>query len=115
MDIQIITSFYTHLDLIAEILMSNKCGISGSRTLLKLLPCKLPMQFRIDLEDRMEHKTPELVYLGSVEPKRRQGIDTSNTKVVLRELYLLLEDYAPVWYTEEHHRRALKALLDREV
>jgi hypothetical protein len=28
----------------------------------------------------------------------------------LQELFVLLEDYAPVWYTEEHHNRALEAL-----
>ncbi len=32
---------------------------------------------------------------------------------VLEELFLLLEDYAPAWYTEEHHNRAVAALLDR--
>jgi len=25
------------------------------------------------------------------------------------ELFELLEEYAPVWYTEQHHRRALAA------
>ena len=34
-------------------------------------------------------------------------------KAVLKELYELLEDYAPAWYTEEHHNRALAALIDR--
>lgn len=29
---------------------------------------------------------------------------------VLRELFELLEDYSPVWYTEEHHHRAVAAL-----
>ena len=29
---------------------------------------------------------------------------------VLRELFELLEDYAPAWYTEEHHNRAAAAL-----
>ena len=28
----------------------------------------------------------------------------------LRELFELLEDYAPTWYTEEHHNRAAAAL-----
>jgi len=28
------------------------------------------------------------------------------------ELCELLEEYAPVWYTEEHHRRALAAKLE---
>lgn len=29
---------------------------------------------------------------------------------VLSELYELLEDYSPTWYTEEHHRRIQSAL-----
>ncbi|WP_263355078.1 hypothetical protein [Acidicapsa acidisoli] len=31
-------------------------------------------------------------------------------KEALAELIELLEDYAPSWYTEEHHKRALAAL-----
>jgi hypothetical protein len=34
-------------------------------------------------------------------------------RAVLEELYKLLEEYAPAWYTEEHHNRALAALLGR--
>ena len=29
---------------------------------------------------------------------------------VLRELFELLEDYAPAWYTEEHHNRLAAAI-----
>jgi len=29
---------------------------------------------------------------------------------VLEELFHLLEDHAPVWYTEQHHNRAVVAL-----
>ena len=29
---------------------------------------------------------------------------------ILRELFELLQDYAPVWYTEEIHNRAASAL-----
>jgi hypothetical protein len=31
-------------------------------------------------------------------------------KEALAELIELLEDYAPAWYTEEHHQRAVAAL-----
>jgi hypothetical protein len=34
---------------------------------------------------------------------------------VLEELFQLLEEYAPTWYTEEHHNKAVAALLNREV
>lgn len=32
------------------------------------------------------------------------------TNAVLRELVELLEDYAPIWYTEELHHRVASAL-----
>jgi hypothetical protein len=28
----------------------------------------------------------------------------------LKDLFDLLEEYAPMWYTEEHHRQAVSAL-----
>lgn len=34
----------------------------------------------------------------------------ANGNAVLRELFELLEDYAPSWYTEELHNRAAAAL-----
>ena len=40
-----------------------------------------------------------------------QGAPTP--RAVLEELFKLLEDYAPTWYTEEHHNRAVAALLGR--
>ena len=33
-----------------------------------------------------------------------------NPSVVLAELFELLEEYAPLWYTEEHHNRIEIAL-----
>jgi hypothetical protein len=62
---------------------------------------------------------------GSPRPERRQGSaqgevqsDKSNAyraqsvfaAEVLREFFNLLEEYAPVWYTEKHHDRAVVAL-----
>jgi hypothetical protein len=38
-----------------------------------------------------------------------------DTREVLEELFHLLEEYAPTWYTEEHHNRAVAALLGRPV
>jgi len=35
----------------------------------------------------------------------------NDAKVVLGELFELLEGYGPVWYTKDHHDRALAALL----
>jgi len=36
-------------------------------------------------------------------------------RAVLEEFFQLLEDYAPTWYTVEHHNRAVAALLNRDV
>jgi hypothetical protein len=61
----------------------------------------------------------------SPRPERRQGSarsvvqsDEANalraqslfTATVLREFFNLLEEHAPVWYTEEYHDRAVIAL-----
>lgn len=47
----------------------------------------------------------------SIEPD--SGVPTP--RQVLEELFQLLEDYAPAWYTEAHHNRAVAALLGRRV
>ena len=39
-------------------------------------------------------------------PPRQENI----AKAALEELFALLEDYGPSWYTEEHHKRAMSAL-----
>jgi hypothetical protein len=46
-------------------------------------------------------------------PETHEGVPT--TREVLEELFQLLEDYAPGWYTEQHHNRAVAALLGRPV
>ena len=42
-------------------------------------------------------------------------IEASNARIVLEELFALLEDYAPVWYEQKHHDRAIAALLGKEL
>lgn len=61
----------------------------------------------------------------SARPTRRQdsaqgGVESGKSNVfhsqsmftaaVLREIFNLLEQHAPVWYTEQHHDRAVVAL-----
>lgn len=46
-------------------------------------------------------------------PESDDSIPT--THEVLEELFQLLEDYAPAWYTEKHHNRAVAALHGRRV
>jgi hypothetical protein len=36
-----------------------------------------------------------------------------SVRTVLEEVFQLLEDYGPPWYTEEHHDRILAALRNR--
>jgi hypothetical protein len=53
--------------------------------------------------------------LGNVHTMADEPVLLANTqpltaKEALAELIELLEDYAPSWYTEEHHKRALAAL-----
>jgi hypothetical protein len=52
---------------------------------------------------------------GEVTGSHRQQSDASPAQLesiagVFRELFNLLEQYAPVWYTEEHQGRAVEAL-----
>jgi hypothetical protein len=54
---------------------------------------------------------PEL----KVAPDRESPTEASNARVVLEELFALLEDYAPVWYKQKHHDRAVAALLGKQL
>jgi hypothetical protein len=42
--------------------------------------------------------------------KERSG----SAKAVVQELFLLLEEYGPVWYTEELHNRIVTALCESD-
>ena len=47
----------------------------------------------------------------SLERERyRTGQEQKQVLDALKMLFDLLEEYAPLWYTEEHHRQALSAL-----
>lgn len=46
-------------------------------------------------------------------PKQVSAQDEASARLVLRDLYELLETYAPVWYTEEHHNQASQVLNTR--
>jgi hypothetical protein len=35
----------------------------------------------------------------------------ADAKTALKELFVLLENYGPVWYTQGHHDRAVAALI----
>lgn len=50
-----------------------------------------------------------------VTPDPVKPTEALNTRIVLEELFALLEDYAPVWYKQQHHDRAIAALLAKEL
>lgn len=47
---------------------------------------------------------------GEQRARNSEQRQSANPKDVLIELFELLEDYGPNWYTEEHRNRALAAL-----
>ncbi len=57
--------------------------------------------------DQVVRKGPDT---GALSDSRAAGLPVTPS-VVLKELFELLEDYAPMWYTEEQHDRAVAALL----
>jgi len=62
----------------------------------------------------------EKTKLEAVEPKPGAGsvrefeqLWAGNPVAALEELFELLEEYAPTWYTEAHHNHAIAALTGR--
>jgi hypothetical protein len=51
----------------------------------------------------------------NVAPDTITPTEALNIRIVFEELFTLLEDYAPVWYTQQHHDRAVAALLGKEL
>jgi hypothetical protein len=47
---------------------------------------------------------------GTVSFLELQRPSSDSPRAVLKELFLLLEEYGPGWYTAEHRRHALAAL-----
>jgi hypothetical protein len=47
---------------------------------------------------------------GQSERENSKSKATAALVEALTQLYELLEEYAPVWYTKEHHDKALAAL-----
>ena len=57
--------------------------------------------------NEMHHRTPAIPWSR---PGDRATLKLVNPATVLKELFELLEDDAPIWYTEENHNRAVAAL-----
>ena len=62
----------------------------------------------------MADRVIEFVPVARPTTKTSRDARLADTRAVLHELVLLLEDYAPAWYTQEHHDRAFSALLPRD-
>jgi hypothetical protein len=50
-----------------------------------------------------------------VAPDPVKPTEASNARIVLEELFTLLEDYGPVWYEQKYRDRAIAALLGKEL
>jgi len=59
------------------------------------------------LEGEIKNLIAAIRSAQDVEGKRLQSAKVGDVFV---ELFSLLEQYAPAWYTEEHHQRAIEAL-----
>jgi hypothetical protein len=66
-------------------------------------------------EVQMKLEQLELADLLNGDSSHPEPQRVPTAREVLEELFELLEDYAPTWYTEEHHNRAVAALRGNEV
>jgi hypothetical protein len=59
---------------------------------------------------KLNHAIATPVRRRSVTPQ--DAAASTNAKAVLKDLFELLEEYGPIWYTEELHIRVRMALSD---
>jgi hypothetical protein len=86
------------------------CKRDNLVVLSELLSERVLRQKRMIRGKYMNSSLPELVS-GAGKPYNNDSRSKPITPVtVLQELFELLEDYSPVWYTQENHDRALVAL-----
>jgi hypothetical protein len=56
---------------------------------------------------------PTVIIGGKRMSSTGEHLQPSKEREVLAELFKLLEDYSPAWYTEAHHDRLRALLLDK--
>lgn len=61
-------------------------------------------------EDDMKIEYSVVEFQHDTRSTHSKTSNTPNPRLVLEELFNLLEDYSPTWYTEEQRGRALAAL-----
>ena len=59
---------------------------------------------------KMEYQPVEVTRINTPSLSTGPRVKPITPVLVLRELFELLEDYGPSWYTQEHHDRAVAAL-----
>ena len=70
---------------------------------------ELPSNTMTDSEFDKPNLRPQSKQSSGQNGRQRQTQSPSEAEVLL-ELFNLLEQYAPVWYAEEHHHRAVAAM-----
>ena len=63
------------------------------------------------VNNNLQHRTERSFQLA--EPESGMEVDRVRLLDALEELHRLLEEYAPAWYTQEHHEKAEAALRGR--
>ena len=65
---------------------------------------------KLNIEQLEVNDVPSQSFGAFATPRRAPG-----AREVLEEVYELLEDYGPTFYTEELHNRIVAALMPREI
>jgi hypothetical protein len=64
----------------------------------------------IETGEIVRFQGPAAVKSGNEISNHRKHLQSANERELLAELFELLEDYSPSWYTEAHHDRIVAAL-----
>lgn len=60
--------------------------------------------------DKELQNEAQRVYRKGYDPAMHSARKSAELAAALREIHVLLQDYAPTWYTEAHERRIVNAL-----
>jgi len=88
----------------------NICETDRLSVLCGLMSEKVSRQKQIIRRKYMNHSHLEVISGGGQTNNDNRRLRPTTPAAVLQELFELLEDYSPVWYTQENHDRAIAAL-----
>jgi hypothetical protein len=77
----------------------------------RLFPSKHAIRRKNMIVERCEPASRTSEHYGAGNPRKQTSPPQASPVAVLKELFELLEDYGPAWYTEENHDRAVAALM----